>query len=662
MLGECVGGTTNIEEAISCAEKAHNLEDNNMEVCNQLKELRILLTDIRSEEKVLSLTNSHSEKLAALRGDTVISSDNAKSPESVVGMSANILSEMLATGGEGETATVAGFFLVDDFKKQLDVILSLLKDNSSPHEEKVGTDDGAYSSARHVALANAVVSLLEEEKTSRVYFRTNGGWAVLLECIQIIATDSSLFLTAAKPVLNLLGPLLRVLTAAAKNERTSKLTLLDNPDIISGIRSLMTRVNAPVDITHSSILFLAGCTDDCCSKLRINILKDQTLMIDLGAAVCHLNDMICGRVVGSSKEQKIKAAAAVVDCCKIIRDLAFSDDWKKSISSVSVMIVNILGVVLNSRAAWKTTLKSETVREMVEGTLEALLGCSQSEALREAFVLPLETNDHRVNTTDITTVQVVLDLCKKEQWACANGLAILMNVTIQENTPTRKTVLEAGGMDVCLAILQKVVSAGEEYARVRAIGLLARLSTLPEVQERIRQPDVYSSLCGAFIQNCRVQKVNGVYDKWVLDERSQLVRTIASVSNPGDNCLSAGSQQGIVQALLGCLPVPRKELLQITRTSVILPPEESINPILLGNIARCLMPYADHKVYAAILYTDTQYIGVEKLICMMASCTDMRVRKNIAILMAKGCRIPAAKARIEELRGLQMLVELQDKL
>jgi hypothetical protein len=134
------------------------------------------------------------------------------------------------------------------------------------------------------------------------------------------------------------------------------------------------------------------------------------------------------------------------------------------------------------------------------------------------------------------------------------------------------------------------------------------------------------------------------------------------VSNPGDACLDAGGQQGMVQALLGCLPTPRQELLKITRTSVILPPEETINPILLGNIARCLMPYADHKIYAATLYTDPKNIGVEKLICMMASCTDMRVRKNIAILMAKGCRIPSAKARIEELRGLQMLVELQDKL
>jgi phosphotransferase system IIB component len=663
VLGECIGGTSNIEEAITCAEKAHKLEADNAEVTAQLQELRILLGDIRSEEKVRAIASGpQSEKLAALRGDPSADSGGAKAPESVAGMSAaceSILSDMLATGGEGDMATAAGFYIVDDLKKRLDEILAVLELDSADAVS-------ASTTARDTGMIDAVVGLLDGDKSCRVYLRTNGGLAVLLQCAKIIASDASLFTAAARPVLSLLGPLLRVLSAAVQSERTSKMTLLADPDIISSVKSILTRADAPVEVTHASVIFVAGCTDNCCTKLRALVVKDSTLVVDFGAVLCHLNDILCGRVAGSNgKEHKSKAAAAMVDCCKLIRDLTFSDDWKKGISPVAVMIVNILGSVLSSRDIWKKALKAETIREIVEGTLESLLGCSQSESLRDAFLLPLETTDSAAEATtnrDVTSVHVVLGLCQKEKWACANGLAILMNVTIQENAATRMTVLSAGGMDVCLSILQSSVSAGEEYARVRAIGLLSRLSTLPEVQDRIKQADVYGALCSSFLQNTRIEKVNGVYEKWVLDERSQLVRTIASVSNPGDACLDAGGQQGMVQALLGCLPTPRQELLKITRTSVILPPEETINPILLGNIARCLMPYADHKIYAATLYTDPKNIGVEKLICMMASCTDMRVRKNIAILMAKGCRIPSAKARIEELRGLQMLVELQDKL
>ena len=50
------------------------------------------------------------------------------------------------------------------------------------------------------------------------------------------------------------------------------------------------------------------------------------------------------------------------------------------------------------------------------------------------------------------------------------------------------------------------------------------------------------------------------------------------------------------------------------------------------------------------------------MVCAMATCSDIRVRKNIAILLAKGCRIQGVRERLQELRGMQMLVELQSQL
>ena len=74
------------------------------------------------------------------------------------------------------------------------------------------------------------------------------------------------------------------------------------------------------------------------------------------------------------------------------------------------------------------------------------------------------------------------------------------------------------------------------------------------------------------------------------------------------------------------------------------------------------MPYADHPTSATVLYTDKKLLAVEKLICAMASCSDMRVRKNIAILLAKGCKIPTVREKITHFRGMQMMIELQKDL
>ena len=663
MLGECLGGTSNIEEAIKCAEKAHKLESTNAEVACQLKELRILLDDIRSEERVKSITSG--SKLSSLR-QQLASGDSEKSKASVNDTCDALLTDVMTGGGEA-----AGFFLLDNFNEWLDEVVVTV----SPAPEDAAVDSGDITGAtggavqqkheRDRLLVESVRAVLADDKSCRVYLRTCGGWDRLVRCVKAIAAHPALFQAVplddvrVSEFLTLLGPLLRVLAAGAAGERTLKLSIASDEDLFRGIKGLMGRCDAPVDVLHGAVVFMADGLDSCCSKLRSRVLKDKSLLVDIGGTLCHLNNVVCGNASGGSKAQKTAAATAAIDCCKFVRDVSFLEEWKKNISPLSVPIVPILGTVLSTRTLWGKAISADMCRDMVEVVLESLLGCSQSELLREAFLLPLDDTDGQTHTS----VHCVLELCRMENWATANGLAILMNVTIQDSEQTRRTVLNAGGVDVCLSQLQKKLASGEEYSRVRAIGLLSRLTTLPEVQDCIRQPNNYRALCSAFVRNCAAQKeAHGEVEKWVIDERSQFVRTIAAISNLSEACLTVGGELGMVEALLSCLPTPRMELQQITPTSVTLPPREAVNPILVGNVARCLMAYADDKVLSSALYTDAKLIGVEKLICMMATCTDMRVRKNIAILLAKGCRMPAVKVKIEHLRGLQMLVELQDKL
>ena len=70
------------------------------------------------------------------------------------------------------------------------------------------------------------------------------------------------------------------------------------------------------------------------------------------------------------------------------------------------------------------------------------------------------------------------------------------------------------------------------------------------------------------------------------------------------------------------------------------------------------MPYADDADNALIMFKRRELVGIEKLVNAMASCTDMRVRKNLAILLAKGSRIDGVRDLITHFRGMQMINEL----
>jgi hypothetical protein len=150
--------------------------------------------------------------------------------------------------------------------------------------------------------------------------------------------------------------------------------------------------------------------------------------------------------------------------------------------------------------------------------------------------------------------------------------------------------------------------------------------------------------------------------KWEIDERNHLIRTLASLTTLSKECLDIARHEQVIPFLLTLLPTPRTELGEITATSVILPPKEAVPALLVGNTAKCLLTFADDAEIAPILFGDRSLIGIEKLICTISSCSDLRVRKNVAILLAKGCRNKEARAVVNKLKGMQMLIELQDQI
>ena len=81
--------------------------------------------------------------------------------------------------------------------------------------------------------------------------------------------------------------------------------------------------------------------------------------------------------------------------------------------------------------------------------------------------------------------------------------------------------------------------------------------------------------------------------KYMNDEQSHLIRSLASLTKISDNCLKIAFEEKLVHSLLFLFPDPKDEIGEITPRSVILIPKYPAPAILLGNAARCLMIFAD---------------------------------------------------------------------
>lgn len=53
---------------------------------------------------------------------------------------------------------------------------------------------------------------------------------------------------------------------------------------------------------------------------------------------------------------------------------------------------------------------------------------------------------------------------------------------------------------------------------------------------------------------------------------------------------------------------------------------------------------------------------LERLVALLANSQEIAVRKNVAIVLAKSMKDEAAKERVRELRGIEMLMHLGPQL
>ena len=321
-----------------------------------------------------------------------------------------------------------------------------------------------------------------------------------------------------------------------------------------------------------------------------------------------------------------------------LKEMVFSEYGRVTAEGISSFVPSLSNIL--------------TMKELLtlwDTSVEVLVGCSQIGRLKAQFIAPLSNGQ--------TPVSLLLNIVRLGSDASCNCLAILFNLTVDSDDTVRNLIAMEGGLEIAVSALNH--PSGETYS-LRCLQLLSRISTTKEVQAQLLQTHYYSLICQGIRDSCGdVHSDGNSSNKEIC---GYLVNTLACLNNPPPDCRKVAGELGLVRNILKIFPEPRQELGVITPESVIQVPKESVPVIMLGNAARCLMPYADDAASNKDIYLDRTLRGIEKLVCAMATISDIRVRKNIAILLAKGCRMPVVRERVSELRGIQMMVELQDYL
>lgn len=523
---------------------------------------------------------------------------------------------------------------------------------------------------------------------------------------------------------DLLTSCLHFVTIAVDGERASKLLLLEQATTLPALRSLLTTCNSQPEVVLAvTNLLYACCADDLCKKLQQAVFTDRKLLLILATTLgelvsryrpMRLSDLVNAATADAAgvaaESSAVDSEARTLSVCKaciaislLIKEISFSEAGKTALAfaelGCAVCAVGTMLFTYSREMLWDA-------HTAIESALDALLGLSQVEVLRGFFAVPVPMG-HQDSTVDKNVMSVVevilLHVLGKKNGANAqyasNCLAVLMNACLDTDGAVRAAVFKHGGMDEALKGLRRCGldggggksvpglsgkreekeeaipdhNHGKHLLICRQAGLMSRLATVEGVQAVLYEPENYRLICRGIAAAAKPGSSSGFGSgsgagkdestaKLEAEGRGHLIRMLAALNQPPPLCRAVALQECLVHALIQLFPRPRDELGEITPQSVVLCPSTPESPILLGNAARCLMPYADDAAHAAVLFQKRDLVGVERLVNAMATCTDIRVRKNLAILLAKGCRLDGVRELLTHFRGMQMLTELQDSL
>lgn len=473
-------------------------------------------------------------------------------------------------------------------------------------------------SAQHVAdllpAMRACSAECARSRLAQVHFRLSGALGSAVD-----------MLTRSPP--DTIPPELLQLVACAIDSQPLSIRAGEELGLLPALSELVVSTSSPANIRAESLRVLLRCCSPAApTNIRTSILRNPVFV----EAFCS---EVSDTIISSKNTLNVPFIA---ECLSLLKEMVFSDEGRVNAEDSPCLVSSISSI-----------LASRDLMALWSSCVEVLVGCSQIGKLKEQFTAPL--SDGR------TPISLLLNIARLESDASVNCLTSLFNLTVESKETLRDLIAKEGGIEIAVSALNH---PSEDSYALRSIQLLSRIATTDEVKTRLLEPRHYSLICQGIRDTCK--HIQSIPSKREIC--GYLINTLACLTTPSPDCRNVALELGLVRHILQIFPEPKHELGVITPESVIQVPRDSVPVIMLGNAARCLMPYADDPEANYDIYLNRSLKGIEKLVCAMATVSDIRVRKNIAILLAKGCRLPAVRNHVSELRGIQMMVELQDQL
>lgn len=472
-----------------------------------------------------------------------------------------------------------------------------------------------------------------DDKYLQIYCRSTG----ILEKA-IISLRNRLESVTYSNNVEITGKLLQLIGCISLQYRKASLILANTP-IYTILFDVLASKTDQIEIVTGALQCISKLTHQKEGLFKDDLINNTSLIGNLGNCLSQIS----ATLESSPKKINSKIRFCLQSCCELIRDLLLyykKKGWKDW-STVKVFT----GIT-------KFFYVDFSCENSVELALQALIAFSQFQDV-QFFI------DHLIESAH-NSIYYLLKVCQDYESLQAQALAVLLNITLSESEITvKQSILSHQGISICLKVVENNVLSEPSIQMSRAFGLLCRLASIKEAFSALSQPQIFLTICRRFQQYSRFSK------ELAADERNNLIRLLAATCSK-ELCEKAfGSINDgnyLVGLLLSVFPMPRTDLGVITPSTVILPPKEPEATTVLGNTAKCLIALADIPQYANILFTDKNLFGIEKLICAMATCSDIRVRKNIAILLARGCKDQSVRERVDLFKGMQIMVELQNAI
>jgi len=721
-MGNVAVAVTTAREALSYVKKEAPASKEEIDLAAQLRDLEVLAKEEADEKRLQAVM----AELAAKKTSAASTSTSTSAAATVATVAAAATTATTAAAPvPGATSARTKTGTLTDFEAA-DQLFGVLGDvTPCTDADTVTPVSGVGNAESSISLLHDVTLRLSNNQMLKVYIRKNG---LVEKCISVVSqlcTPTSLA-DGTDAVTKLLSVLMHFLAAAIQGERASKMLLLPGgkTTLLLAFRDTLLSQTEKPDLVYSALrVLLACCNDDTCTKTRDWVFSDAKL---LGMAIGSVGQLLvkgAGKMgfTGQSTEDQLAQATLqglAETAANLVKEITFSAAGKealaKSTFEVCALIVTGMAATLSFTmasalmadptiamqamlASMGDESKAGELRAALDEVtkmggkqqaanfdpcllvLEALLGCSQVEKMRDFFAGEIPWKRTSNKAKDLKdgknpvkeekaqgVVEIIMHASRAAPELTTTAIAVLMNACLDHDGAVRTAVEAHGGLETATQGLETLAKSAscESYSNsewvllIRQLGLLSRLAPLEIVQTELYKEANYRRLCRALktLSSLGTAPLSGSREA---ELHGHIVRTLAGLNKPSKQALAAGIDEGVVHSLLSVFPVPRKELNEFTPVSVTQMPGVKVPSVLIGNAARCLIPYADYEPAQKILYSDRKLIGIEKLICSMAACTEMPVRQNLSVLLAKGCRVPGIRDVVSHFRGIQMMQELQ---